>query len=610
MNQTNRHRKAIRWVLVAWAVYLVAGNLFVATPNGPQLIAPHPERFTIQWGSAWTVVPGLVHVRELEIGQHSKNIIWHLTIDRALTGVNLLALPFKTFHAVFPQAQGIEFTIDEAPTTMPPTNKTKPGFRIRLSGADVEDIRVLEFFGVRVEGESLRVGGGLDSTARGPLAVPKARIRFKQADITHHGVPLATNLELDGNAHIERHLKKDRVKDGILPLISGRLQASGDIADLGFIDGFVRSISWMQIRGGAGALAADLDLSKGTLKPGSLIEIETSDFTFEYLDYAVSGNGALVISGHGTDVVGDTLLALDLADFSLGFLDSPTPHIEGNDLKVTVVGTLAKMFHATAAVDVTIDIPESVVPDLRIYNRYFKEASPVEILSGEGSLRSRLQVATGTGTGGGTIDVTTNDVVVAIKGRTIVADLESRFPVTIDDLKDRKFSVDGSTISIANAGVGTPDETATGDTPGREWWCTIEIDDGTLKLAKPLEMDIDVTLTAFDAEPLFALMAKTRKSAERLDRILAIHELEGGASISLGKNGTQITGLHAEGGRAEVLGHLCLRENDKSGALYLKYGVLSLGVEIENDDEKKHLVGPRKWYEGYIKDLSCGPGGF
>lgn len=594
---------------MAWAVYLVAGNLFVATPIGQKLIAPHPERFTIRWGPAWTIVPGMVHIRDLEIRQHSKDIIWNLRIDRAVTGVNLLALPFKTFHAVVPQVHGVDVKIDEAPTTMPPTNKTAPGFRIRLSGADVEDIRVIKLFGVRIEGESLRVGGGLDSTARGPLALPRARIRIVKGHITHDGVPVTTDLKLDCRARIDRHLKKDRVEGGIFPFISGSLQTSGDVADLRFIDSFVRSISWMQIRGGAGVLDADLNISKGTLNPGSLLEIETSDFNFEYLDYAVMGTGTLMITGRGTDDGGDASLAFDLTDFSLSFLDSETSHIEGNGLKVTVIGDLTEMIHTKAAVEVTVDIPESAVPDLRLYNRYFNEASPFEILSGAGSLSSRLQVATGPGTGSGTIDVKTSGVMVAIKGRTIVADLESRFPITITNLKDRGFSVDGSTIKISNAGVGTPDETTAADTAVRDWWCDVDINDGTLRLAKPLEMDIDVTLKAFDVEPLLALMAKTRKSADRLDRILAIHDLEGGASISIGRNGTHITDLHAEGGRAEVLGNLCLRKKDKKGALYIKYGILSLGVELDNEDEKKHLIGPKKWYEGYVEDLDCGPTG-
>ncbi len=609
IDPTTRRRRLIRLGLLAWAIYLVAGNLFVATPIGQNLIAPHPERFTIHWEKAWTVIPGLVHVTDLKIQQHSKDVVWHLTIDRAVTGINILALPFKTFHAILPRARGVEVGVEQASTTMPTTGKTKPGFRIRLSGMGVKDIRFMDFFGFRVEGTDLRVGGGLDSTARGPLGVPRARIRLEGGRVDHEGVPLATDLNLDCRARIDKHIKQDRAEEGIFPFISGSLSVSGDIEDLRFVDTFVRSVSWMQVRGGSGTLEADLDISKGTLEPGSRVNIQTSAFDFQYLDYAVTGKGKVVLNGREADGRGDTELDFELDDFGLAFADSETPHIEGNGLRVAVTGNLREMVQPKAVVEVTIDVPESNVPDLTVYNRYFKGASPVEILSGNGRLRSHFEVAKGPGTGGGSVEVKTSNVAVEVKGRKIVADVHLLFPVSVADLEIRKFSVDGSTIEITNAGVGTPEENAPAETPPRDWWCNIDIDEGTLRLAKPLELHTDLTLKALDVEPLLSLISKTRKSADRLDRILAIHDLEGGAHLAVEDGGTQITNLHVEAGRAEVLGNLCLGKEAKKGALYISYGILSLGVEISGDDEKKHIIGPRKWYDGYVENFSCGPAG-
>ncbi len=606
MDLSARRRRLIQIVLWAWAIYLVAGNLFVATPIGQNLITPHPERFTIHWGRAWTVIPGLVHVQDLKIQQHSKDIVWHLTIDRAVTGINLLALPFKTFHAILPRVRGVEVGVEQASTSMPPTGKTKSGFRIRLSGMGVKDIRFLEFFGIHIEGEDLRIGGGLDTTARGPLAIPRARVRIKAGQVTHEGIPLATDLDLDCRARIDKHTKKDRSEGGIFPFISGSLTASGDLADLRFISTFLRSISWMQVRGGAGTLEADLDISKGTLQPGSRLDIQTSAFDFEYLDYAVTGKGKVLITGREADERGDTELDFELADFALAFSDAQTPHVEGNGLSVRIIGNLRKMIQPKASVEVIIDIPESDVPDLRLYNRYFKGASPVEILSGKGRLRSHLEIETGPGTGAGAIEVKTTNVSVDLKDRKIIADLHFLFPFTITDLDDRIFTVDGSTITISNAGVGTPEETTPADAPPRDWWCDIAIPAGTLRLAKPLDLDVDITLTAADVEPALALIAKTRKSVDRLDRILAIPDLEGGAHLALNNGSAHIKDLSAQGGRAEMLGNLCLQKKSHSGAIYIKYGILSLGVEISGEDEKKHLIGPRKWYDEYVDDFTCG----
>lgn len=606
MDIPKRHRRLIRVLLWVWAGYLVAGNLFVATPIGQNLIAPHPERFTIQWGPAWTVVPGLVQVRNLEIQQHSKDIIWNLKIDRAITFVNILALPFKTFNAILPRARGIEVSVKATDTTMAPPNKTKPGFRIRLSGISVKDVRFIDFFDMHIEGEDVRIGGGLDSTARGPMGIPRAKLKIKNGQISHKGAPLATDLNLDCRARIEKHLKSDLTEAGVFPLISGSVKTTGDIADLRFIGTFVRSVSWMQVSGGSGTIDADLKIKKGVLDSKSRMDIQTSAFTYNFLDYAITGKGKIVIAGRKVDDLGDTKLDFDLADFALGYADSETPHVEGNNLSLTVVGHLAEMTGPNAAVEVTIELPESDVPDLRVYNRLFKDTTPMKILSGAGRITTRLKMTTGPGgMGEGAVEIKTKGVSVTMKGKNIVADVESRTLIKTTDRKNRVFALDGSSIKITNAGVGIPDEKKPEVETPRDWWCTIDINDGSLKLSKPVEVSANLALTAFDVAPLLALMSKTQKSADRLDKLLGIHDFEGGAHIAVENGATHIGDLHAEGGRADILGNLCLKKDDTRGAIYIKYGIISLAVEMTGDDEKKHLTGPRKWYDNFTADFTC-----
>ncbi len=115
-------------------------------------------------------------------------------------------------------------------------------------------------------------------------------------------------------------------------------------------------------------------------------------------------------------------------------------------------------------------------------------------------------------------------------------------------------------------------------------------------------LTIDRAVTGIN---LLALISKTRKSADRLDRILAIHDLEGGAHLAVKNGSTHIKDLSAQGG----LGNLCLQKKSHSGAIYIKYGLLSLGVEISGEDEKKHLIGPRKWYDEYVGVFTCSPPG-
>ena len=604
MVRVKHHRRIFRNLFALWAVYLVAGNLFVATPIGQRLIAPHPERFAISWGPAWTVIPGLVHVRNLEIRQHTKDVVWSLKIDRAVTGVNLLALPFKTFHAVFPKTSGVDVVVDRAATTMPPSGKTGPGWRIRLTGATIDHIRSMEFWGIGIKGDDLSVKGALDTTARGPFGIPDARVTVTDARVTADDVPLANGLDLDIRAGISTHGKEDRLENGFFRYISGRIEASGDIEDLRFIDTFVRGLPWLAVRGGSGRLEADLELTDGDLEPDSRMTIQTSAFTFGYLDYEVEGVGTIVLAGRD-DSGTDAELDFELDNFHLAFKDSEMAHIEGTGLTLRIVGILDDMVQHRGTSRVTLDIPPSRIPDLGIYNRYLADHSSFRILSGEGTLESHLTADGTTGTGGGTIEIRADDALCSIAARTLRADLVNLFHIRIDDLEHRRFSVDGSKIEITQAGVATPDEQGTLEESEPQWWCTLDIDRGSLTLTPPLVMDLDTRFVAFDAAPILALMTSTRKSADRLDRLLAIHDLSGGARITIDRGTTFIDNAHVEGGRLEILGKLCLGKDTRSGAIFISYGILNLSVELLDDDAKKHVITPKKWYDGYVENLSC-----
>ena len=106
-------------------------------------------------------------------------------------------------------------------------------------------------------------------------------------------------------------------------------------------------------------------------------------------------------------------------------------------------------------------------------------------------------------------------------------------------------------IKITKAGVDLPGDASTD--PDASWWCNLDIPKGSIRLEKPVEMELSTKLLALDAAPVLALMSKTRKSADRLEKLLNIHELSGGADLVAGGGRTVIRNFHAEGGRAEIV---------------------------------------------------------
>jgi len=598
-----RHRLS-RPFFLAWAFYLVVGNLFLIPAVGARIISPHQERFSISWGLSWTVIPGLVHVHRLKIRQHTKDIVWSLEIKRATTGINLLALPFRTFHTVFSRASGVAVKIEKAPTRMPSSGKTKPGWRILLWNTSIGGIHSMEFRGINIEGDDIRISGNLDTTARGPFGISGASLCIKGGRITTNGVPLADALDIDLSTRIRRHRKEDREQNSMLPYISGHVGASGDLEDLRFLDTLIRGLPWLRVRGGAGHMECSLGITDGLLDSGSDLKIRTSAFTFGYLDYEAGGRGLVTLKS--MDTTGDgARLDFRLNDFHLGFEDSGTPHIEGNNLSLSVVGTLQDMLLGRKNARVTLDIPPSRIPDLRVYNRYIPPSTTFKILSGNGTIESHFEINNGAGFGKGSIKVRAQDISCDLQGKKIRADLEAHFPAEVKDMKNKVFSIDGSRIKITNAGVDLPGEGEKSTDLDALWWCNLDITKASIRLVKPVAIELSTKLLALDAAPVLALMSKTRKSADRLEKLLDIHELSGGADLIAGGGRTIIRDFHAEGGRAEILGTLCLKKKGRSGAIFIRYGILNLSVELLDEDDHKHIINSRKWFDAYMADFDC-----
>ena len=76
-----RGRRLLHICLVLWAVYLVAVNVFINTGLLPRLAAPIPERTKLSWDRAWTLVPGVVHVRGFKLWKHTRGTVWSLEAD-------------------------------------------------------------------------------------------------------------------------------------------------------------------------------------------------------------------------------------------------------------------------------------------------------------------------------------------------------------------------------------------------------------------------------------------------------------------------------------------------------------------------------------------------
>ncbi|RYE70928.1 MAG: hypothetical protein EOO80_22610, partial [Oxalobacteraceae bacterium] len=91
--------RASRWawrllvpLLVAYALYLLAGNVFLNTSLGPSTINRAPVKFQMHWAGGSTWWPGRVSLSDVKLQGHVRQVQWSMQAARVSGRIGLLAL--------------------------------------------------------------------------------------------------------------------------------------------------------------------------------------------------------------------------------------------------------------------------------------------------------------------------------------------------------------------------------------------------------------------------------------------------------------------------------------------------------------------------------------
>jgi hypothetical protein len=591
-------RRMLIVLVIAWVLYLLAVNVVLLPGIGPDLFSRHPERFHIAWSRAWTILPGVVHVRGLDLGGHSRTTLWDLHVDRGRVFVNLAALPFRTFHGILPRASGVDLQLTKAETELKP-RKTTPGWRIAFSWAKVDAIRPIALFDHTIEGD-IRASGGVSTRARADFGLPGALLVIGNGRITGPGAVLAEDLDLHARISIDAYDPGGGAPGGPLPHASGRLRVVGELADLSFLDAYLASTAALSFHGGAGLVEADLHLDDGRMVDPSWLETSRSTYRFSYLDYTVDGTGRILM-GERTGTDGE-VLRFELEQFSLGRTGGGDPYLIGSELTVAALADTIDLREVGEQVGLRVRLVGGEVTELQAYNYYLPADAGLRFVSGTGEVTSTMDLDPLTDRGHILFRLVADDIGAAFEGRELEGDLAVDLEISTDDLAARRFAIDRAEIAVAEAGVVF----ASGETTIPEnWWAEIAVDRGAIGLAPPWDFSADVRLQARDAGPLFALITKRRSIASKLNAWIHTENLEGTATIERTAGALILHSAHVEGGKVALDAVTCLEGDASEGVILAGYGSNRTAIAFDADDTDFTLRHSENWYQKRLAELVC-----
>ncbi|HEX7182906.1 MAG TPA: hypothetical protein VF756_13770 [Thermoanaerobaculia bacterium] len=304
-------------------LYLLPIHLFLGTPLGPRLLNRRPERLRIEWGSAWSLWPGEVEVRQLRITGDNRRASWSVAVDSGKGRIDLPALLRREVRVRRFAGTGVDVRAVRHPpeADSPPPRPGRRRWTIRLEDLRLAGVRALEYGPLRLEGKGKTEGllrlvlGGETEIRLKSLEMDGGRLLFRDRI-------LARDLTLRAGLRLGPWAPRKDPGAGGFDFLSGTLRASGELDDLPGLRRGARS----QGGEGSGRLFLDLRVERGALRPGSRAEL------------APPVRGSSRMAAVGSVVRGPAgprlLLEADLAGFAVLRSGGP-PLLESAAMRVT-----------------------------------------------------------------------------------------------------------------------------------------------------------------------------------------------------------------------------------------------------------------------------------
>ena len=634
-------------LLVLPLAYLIAANLWLAT-GAHNLASRRPEKFQAEWSSAYSIWPGRVHFRQLELRGRNRKVLWSASLEQGSASLSWPELFARQVRIEDLRGSGFSFRMrprqdlppgapeepaeeDEvepgdsagkqssaeppipggAPQLPPipgfdglaePPRSTKPPWTIELEDFALEEIREIWLERYRYEPQPGTRGGRFAGTLH-------LRLR-RSVELPEFALELAPGrLERDGQA--VANLEKCRLAGALTPFLTRRyqlleftkflkadLELAATDSDLGALEYYLRGSPVQLVA--RGRLDAHLLLAAGVVGKGSRLEVKNAALELAYLTYWGRGQGSVEVrvDQEGGRDVGHLAARLDA--FELGVEGATAAHLRGRGLEISAQTANLDLTDPRPRLAGEINMPATEVPDFRVYNNLWPKSFPLELESGKARLTSHLRFET-TATGhraDGELELSGQGIRALLLDNRMVGDFRLATRLRSENLESRNFDLRGTRLDITNLDGQWSPET-------RGWYANIQIPRGTLTLTRERSFELELEASLADTSPLVAALLAKKPAFNWLSQLLTIRDLHLKTRVDLRGASLRLHRLHLEAGsRLEIDGELRLDKKKANGAFHLDYGPLSAAVRLRpGGDRDWKLLRSQEAYDRWLEEL-------
>jgi hypothetical protein len=612
--------------------YVVLANGFLWL-DGVRLLYRGTPNIRIEYSSAWSLWPGVVHARDLSVFVQDHNVQTSFRFEHAEISIRLSELPRRVFHARKVRGDGFQFRFRHrvmpesaklpAVAALPPIPGVEdpPVFEawapeaplseddynlwtVELDDVDVaaSDVWIQQF---RYIGRA-RARGAFRLRPARQVWVGPASLALEPGLLVTAGKDAVTRFA----GHIDAEVRPFdvRIPEGleVMRFISAKARFRGDVETGAAAELFLPEGTRVEPRGTV--LDADVRLHDGILAPssrvrmtGSRLTIRTGSFATELGNpwelfatgddsgpggrvRALVSTGSLSTSGCGTVALGVSEMAFDVASSTL---DTVVPwgvqHAQTSVRAVAAEGRWDDLqVSGRAAGELTVVPGTSEATPREVSLKASAEA--VRLRSNAGApkrwsaeipnarIMARLQG-----------DHLTGPMSVIATGvKASLGDTETKFDLSVDvrseesDIEARQSTIAGN-VDVRNATLSK------GKRRVDDWWANVRFDRMRLNLERGLEFAGRLSARLRDGLPGLFVLAESDEIPDWLPSVLPLNRLTGVLDVQRSCQAMFVDVPRLEGGPLVGRGRIHNAPGHTDGAILVRFGgagMLSAGIDL------------------------------
>lgn len=462
--------------------------------------------------------------------------------------------------------------------------------------AEIKDTTISGSLGLTTDvryGASGRRGAkrGLVVLPQGPLAIDAVSLQLKSGEVLLREGQAIQNLTVEADSKFDHHiLKKDKGRDA-LPAVTGSVHVAGRFPDLQFLKAYFQQAPWIDLNG-SGDVDARLKVHQGVLSPGSRVAVDADAILVNFLDYSVQGSGKVRGDIAPTRGKQTSTIKISLEDFEFAHAAFDQPYIFGTGFSITGTATTLDLRDPFTDLKVTLDLPESELPNFGVYNAYVPPGACTFIHQGSGRISSRLDFDAKTQTAKGRIDLNANRVIAQFSNITFAGDMKVNARLRGSNIESRRFDMSGTEVEFKNIYIGAA-KIGTDNT----WWMRLALPKGEGEFTAPAKLDAEFEMSMRDSRPVVVFLAEKKGIVRWFKNILTVKDIKAQADFKMDGQAIEVEDLEMTGEKLEILGELDIFAQQFAGVFFAQLRKLKVGVELGGGRKKFKLSKARPWFD-------------